>query len=59
MKHECKPVRLHSEHTTVALKPGDPFKQRSLPVVFYNVEGQEGAAQLYLGQFVKKSAKVK
>ena len=45
-------------HYEVVSSP-DPFKQRGLPVVFYNLEGEEAPTQLHLGQFVKRSAKVK
>ena len=41
-------------HYEVVSDP-DPFKQRGLPVVFYDLEGEEGATQLHLGQFVKSS----
>ena len=39
-------------HYEVVSNP-DPLKQRGLPVVFYNLEDEEGATQLHLGQFVK------
>jgi murein DD-endopeptidase MepM/ murein hydrolase activator NlpD len=34
----------------------DPLKQRGLPILFYELEGEEAATQVRLGQFVKRSA---
>ena len=34
----------------------DPLKQRGLPVFFYELEGEEAAKQLRLGQFIKRAA---
>ncbi|HET8670839.1 MAG TPA: M23 family metallopeptidase, partial [Candidatus Saccharimonadales bacterium] len=43
-------------HFEVISNP-DPFKQRALPVFFYDLEGEEGPKQLHLGEFIKRSAK--
>jgi len=45
-------------HYEVVSNP-DPLKQRGLPIFFYELEGEEGAKQLRLGQFIKRAAEKK
>jgi hypothetical protein len=42
-------------HYEVVSNP-DPLKQRGLPIVFYELEGEEGAKQLRFGQFIRRAA---